>query len=318
MVMKMPIDAESSQAFTEVAQSARLCQKILASVGDPAPSSNFDRISEIYPFEKPSDWCRAYLGAAMEHLIMWADYAAPLRFHDEQETIFRLRPAYTLARASIESSAQAVWMLGTQNPMELVRRHLALMNWDLEEHRKSKSDATEKEAVKLRQRKLLERVAGVFEADEIRPPAGYLAVLRDACDSPEVALDPDEVERIWRAASGAAHGKYWPSLDLQHVIPGEEYEPGQFRTVRVPNARGMAEVLRAADTMTTYGVFRFADYSGADLGSLIDDAKRWLATVIPFRSVPMPIPRSSRGSEANQGLVATERFALRRSGLAVC
>ncbi len=282
--MKLPIDAESSQAFTEVAQSARMSGRLLRSVGDPRPDSNFARIGAIYPFEKPSDWCRAYLGAALEHLTLWADYVAPLRFHESQETMLSLRPAYTLARAALESSAQAVWMLTTRDPMECIRRHLSLMRWDLQEHRKSKLDLAEKEKVKAREQLMLDRVSTVFAPEQISPPGGYLAVIKDACGATDLDIDAEDAERIWRAASGSAHGKYWPSIDLQDILPGEEYEPGHFRAIRFPDPKGMAEVLKCADGMTTYGVLKFADYSGADIGELILEAQSWLAEVIPFRA----------------------------------
>ena len=59
---------------------------------------------------------------------MWADYSAPLRFHDEQTINFTLRPTLTLARAAIEASAQAVWLMDTTDPIECIRRHISLMH----------------------------------------------------------------------------------------------------------------------------------------------------------------------------------------------
>jgi hypothetical protein len=55
--------------------------------------------------------------------------------------------AYTLARAATEASARAVRLTDTRGPVECVRRHLSLMRWDLQEHRKSKLDPGQKEVI---------------------------------------------------------------------------------------------------------------------------------------------------------------------------
>jgi hypothetical protein len=83
--------------------------------------------------------------------------------------------------------------------------------------------------------------------------------------------------------SGAAHGKYWTNRDLQTVHVGEEYEPGQHRKVQIPDPSAMTEVLEAANAMTSYGVLRFADYSGVNIQSFVDEAVAWLAQNIPVR-----------------------------------
>jgi len=72
-------------------------------IGDPRPDSNFAKVADLYPVEKVSDRVRAYLLAGIEHMLTWAELAAPLRFHEEQVMTVTLRPAYTLARATIEA-----------------------------------------------------------------------------------------------------------------------------------------------------------------------------------------------------------------------
>jgi hypothetical protein len=42
--------------------------------------------------EKVSDRARHYVTAALRHMLMWADYAAPFKFHPEQAVT--LRPSY--------------------------------------------------------------------------------------------------------------------------------------------------------------------------------------------------------------------------------
>lgn len=277
---RIPVPDDVTLAWVSVAHSARLASHILRGVGDPRPASNFAQINAIYSYEKASDWHRAYLAASLEHLLIWADIAAPLKFHPEHETVHTFRPAYTLARAATEAASQAVWMTAGDTAEECARRHLSLIRWDYEEQRKSVRDLNEKTRIKAADDLLLERAAGTFIEAQLSRPTQY-TVLRAA--APAVDLEPDELERVWRAASGSAHGRVWPSVALQHVTPLVEYEPGQFRTVRVPDPDKMTEALEIAEKLVMHGVLRFADFSGFDIPTLVTEARTWLASVIPFR-----------------------------------
>jgi len=53
----------------------------------------------------------------------------------------------------------------------------------------------------------------------------------------------------------------------------------------VPDPSAMTNVLSLADTMTTYGVLRFADFSGADIASLSREAHTWLGGIILSRAM---------------------------------
>jgi len=278
---RIPVGEVTTQAWATVAHSARVAQHVLRHVGDPSPESPFAQINALYAYEKASDWHRSYLAAALEHLIVWADIAAPLKFHPELEVTHTFRPAYTLGRAAIEASSQAVWMSSGGTAQECARRHLSLIRWDYTEHRKSLTgDADAQQRVTEMDTRLLERTADAFPETDLTPPNHY-TVLRAA--APLIDLDPDRMERIWRAASGSAHGKVWPSLALQHVVPLTEYEPGQFRTLRIADPDGMTEVLEVADKMTFHGVLRHADFCKADIPNLLNDARLWLASVVPIR-----------------------------------
>lgn len=277
---RVPVDRSTSLAWTEIAQYARLANHILSAVPDPDGDSNLAQIDAMYPHERASDWHRSYLKAALQHLVLWADLVAPLRFHPDQEVVHQLRPAYTLGRAAIEAASQAVWLTGGETAHECARRHLSLIRWDYEEHRKSLREDEAKRRVREMDARLLDRVRSQFDQRELAPPK-HLAVLRGA--APTVGVDPDDLERVWRAASGSAHGKVWPSISLQHVVPLQEYEAGQFRTFCVPDPEGITEVLRLAEQMTMFGVVRHAQYCGADVPTLMDEARRWLASVVPFR-----------------------------------
>lgn len=246
------------------------------SCGDPQGGSNFAQVNALYPFEKVSDRSRHYVDAALEHLLMWADYVAPFKFHPEQTVSFTLRPTYALARAALETAAQAVWLLAASDPVECVRRHLCLIRWDLQEHRKSFQRKEDKDRCRQREQDLLDRVAEVFEEAQIEPPNGYLAVLQGACKPADLDLEAAAVERLWRAASGAAHGMYWPNLELQHIVPGEEYEPGQFRAATMPDSTPMVEMVQTAYKMTQYAALKHLMFTGADPAALMGPAMRWL------------------------------------------
>lgn len=96
-------------------------------------------------------------------------------------------------------------------------------------------------------------------------------------------LDATQAERLWRAASGAAHGMYWTNLELTTIEVGEEYEPGHFRTFTLPDPDAMIEALQAGYRMAQYAALKYLDYSGADIESLYSPARRWLADNITFR-----------------------------------
>lgn len=142
---------------------------------------------------------------------------------------------------------------------------------------------TEQAAIKLRHNELLHRVSDVFQPDDIKPPKGYLQVIRSACEASDLQLDADAAERLWTAASGAAHGKYWTNLDLQTMHVGDEYEPCHRRALWLPDAAAMTEILDAANTLMQYGVLRYADYSGADIQSLLNEALVWVGQNLPLK-----------------------------------
>jgi hypothetical protein len=88
-----------SRSFTEIAIGIRTSWHIFSNTGAPTATSNFSQTHTIYPYEPLAGRAAGYVQAALEHLIMFADWVAPLKFHPEQETNFSLRPAYTLGRA---------------------------------------------------------------------------------------------------------------------------------------------------------------------------------------------------------------------------
>ncbi len=143
----LPVDPEIAASWTAIAIGSRVSHRTLELTGAPGPGSRLAQVDAAYPSEQVSARVRGYLGAALEHLMFWADHAAPLKFHEEQSVLVSLRPAYTIARAALESSAQAVWLMNASDPKECIRRHLCLARWDLQEYRKSKLDIAAKESI---------------------------------------------------------------------------------------------------------------------------------------------------------------------------
>lgn len=287
-LLPVTVPEDVARSWTESSVSARINSHILRNVGNPAPTSNLTRTAELYPYESIALRAKAYLQAGLEHLNLWADFSAPLRFHPDHRTTIDLRPAYTLSRAAMEASAHALWIFGTNDPMECIRRHICLMRWDLDQHAKSKATGSpEKQQVLDRNAELVTRVSGVFSEKEIPSPGSYLTLLRFVCDSAEYNFDIENVEWIWRAASGAAHGKFWVGQELQTEVETTD-ESGAKRTVFVPDTDGIVRALETASLMCSSGVGKFAMWSGRDPVAMSKDGFTWLAHNMTYRDETDP------------------------------
>lgn len=209
---------------------------------------------------QPSEmWCRSYLSSALEHLGMWADYVAPLKFHPDAVVHHDARPAQTLARAALESASQAVWVMASRDPRESLRRHLSLVLADWEEQRKAEIDPERKADLKQQRLDLLD----ILESHDVKVDnPSYLTLITAAATEVRTNFsdgdlgDPAQVERLWRASAGSAHGKMWPSLELR-VSVELDGQPFSF-----PDADAMSAILVLANRVTQYGVLRFIDYAG--------------------------------------------------------
>lgn len=69
--------------------------------------------------------------AAIDHLVVWANIVAPQTVFEGMIVRNPPRAHYTLARAGLESAAQAVWVLDPDASSERVHRHLRLLYHDL-------------------------------------------------------------------------------------------------------------------------------------------------------------------------------------------
>lgn len=250
---------DETQPWVQVALSARVMQGTLRLIPAPSPGSLLDVARAFFPEEAAADWCRSFLAAALEHLVMWADYATPLNYHPDAAVEFALRPVQTLARAALESASQAVWVLSTGDVREASRRHASLVLVDWEEQGKAAPDLEAKAALKLRRVEAL-RLLGVDES-QLRAPR-YIDLVKDAAahvraQMPDALVQDDAaVERLWRASAGSAHGKKWPASDLTMTVEAEGHR------ITMPDPAAITAILKLTDAVMTYGVMRFADFSG--------------------------------------------------------
>ncbi len=282
--VRIRLPEADSERFTQIAVGIRLNWHSFVNTGPCSSTSNFAQVHRLFPYEPVAERAAAYVQAAFDNLLLWADFVAPTRFHPEQVSYFTLRPAYTLGRAALESASQAVWLLSTTDPMECIRRHVSLMRWDLVEHRKFKvEDAAGKEEVKAREDELVRRVSGVFADAQVSPPRSYLQIIQEASTTPDLEMDPIEIERLWRAASGAAHGKFWPTVELQREVAVEEWHTRDPQPQMLPDTSVMGDLLEAAFRMSQYAALRYADYAGADIPALYTAALTWVSHELPLR-----------------------------------
>lgn len=159
---------------------------------------------------------------------------------------------------------------------------------DLDEQRKAAHPA-DKAHVADRRKTLLDRLSSGITETEIGRFPGYMAIVKYAAvaayknGAGDTALDSDDVERLWRASAGSAHGKRWPSFTLQTVRKGAPVAPHTFATEQFPDPAAITRILQLADKIVSYGVLRFADYSGYEpqLTQMLAEATKRLTAVIP-------------------------------------
>ncbi|MET9418995.1 hypothetical protein ABZY03_33395 [Streptomyces klenkii] len=129
---------------------------------------------------------------------------------------------WTLMRGSLENFATAVWLLGGNDRTERRRRALALWREDMRNRAQHEEDTGHvpgpggKTGRERRQEIVdLALSLGVPVASLNKPEAGR--VIEEAAG--DAGLREREVTAAWRAASGFAHGRYWPNLRAS--MPGD-------------------------------------------------------------------------------------------------
>ena len=277
-------EAEITRWVT-AAHTSRLASYMLDQVHDPLPATPLATDDEAYRWERCSAWTRSGLVAATDHLIVWSNIVAPQTVFEGMVVRNPPRPYYALARAGLESAAQAVWVLDQDTSSERVHRHLRLLYHDLRQMALAFEMAGDERARAVRERmeSVRERVgnANVFESIKKGEPK-YSMMVRESAGA--IEMEPAQLEVLWRSASAAAHGKNW----FQHVgyttTVGDEYEPGHFRAMLHPDPAEITRVVTAAAKLTMHGVLRFITRAGHDPGSIYPAAFAKLKAETPLKT----------------------------------
>ncbi|PTU55386.1 hypothetical protein DBB34_14620 [Sphaerisporangium cinnabarinum] len=280
------VSEEFRQRLVAAATFARSARYILERLGDPIERSPLWFDDEVYPWEKPTAWIRNYLSAGLDHLDLYANVVAPLKYYDGMELRIAARPYFTLGRSAIESTAQAAWVMAGGHVRNRVIRHLRLLWSDLDEQAKvarAASDTAGAVRATQRQESIVARMdeRGVDSATYSCGAPNYLDMIKGVASS--LSRTPAELEVLWRTASAAAHGKNWFTSATHDVELLEEYEPGYFRVRTIPREDDLAEVEETAARFAFGAVCHFANGLGADHESLVAEASVHVFKVMPVR-----------------------------------
>lgn len=252
---RVPPDHE--QKWKECVYAARSCELVLARLPDPLPGSDLAVADQFYPWEKVSTWVRDYLRASADHLCLWADVIAPDKFDADTVNNIRMRPYLSLARAGLEAAGHALWLTEVADARECVKRFLRLMYRDFTYHKKAlEADNMDTSTIDERINNLKSRVdEHSIPVTLTEPVPGYEKMVRLAATATDHAAD--RWAYLWHAASGAAHGQNWFSLEAYALVPVVEYEPGHFRTITIPDPEFITDTIRAACDALHWGTLRW-------------------------------------------------------------
>lgn len=275
------LSEEHQLRWIEATYAVRSCDLALAGAVDPVPESRMRIADAGYPWEKVSAWSRSYLTAGIEHMMLWADLVAPYEFDEGKINQVRFLPYLLMGRAGLESGSHAVWLLTGDDPLEWVRRLLRVMYKDFNYQRKAReAGGYPTEITVQRMADMVERAKqlNVGTSPKDAPP-GYGSLVKEAAAT--VGRDPDRWAYLWNAASGAGHGQNWFGMEGYDVELGEEYEPGHFRSMRMPDATYITEVVEAAVDALQWGTWRWLELCGFDAQARMTDAITEIASRMP-------------------------------------
>lgn len=261
------VSTSVSQAHTDAwkyaATTIRYHQELLHLLGDPAPGSALASDDGAVHGEYLSDAVRSSLSAALDNLHLWADVVMPPVFIDGSIVQHPPRPYFTLARAGLEASAQAAWVLSPQDADTRVDRHLSLAVDNLEEMRKAVRHTDDARAQAARTR--IDTITAAHARPIGRAPS-YVSMVREVAVA--AGSTPDAAEALWRTASAAAHGKLWFTSATHDVLVGPEFAPGRHRALHLPDATKITETITLATGAAAWATNRYAELAGADVNAL--------------------------------------------------
>lgn len=280
------LSEEHQLRWATATYEVRACDLALVGAVDPRPKSFMRWADTGYQWEKLSVWSRSYLTSGIEHMMLWADLVAPYEFADDHVNQVRFLPYLLMGRAGLESGAHAVWLLEPNDPRDCARRFLRMMHKDFGYQRKAReAGGYPTEKIVARMDDLIVRAGelGVGVSPKDKPP-GYEALVKAAASA--VGGDPERWAYLWNAASGAGHGQNWFGMEGYDVELGDEYEPGHFRSTRIPDASYITEVMEAAAKTLQWGTWRWLALSGYDAQALMVNATGQVHSRMPKKAPP--------------------------------
>lgn len=279
---RVEVSEQDRDLWKIAATRVRVAQALFDLYGDPAAGSQLAADDARCRVVYLSDAVREYLAAALDNLALWTNVVMPKVFIEGVAVENPPRPYFTLARAGLDSAAQASWILFAADSEERLARHRRLAVDDLNNMRLVAKliDDGAKQAVK-------DRIDALHAStdDRIKGAPNFLDMVRAA--SPIVGTSADDAEVLWRTASAAAHGKPW-FLEATHSADiAEEFAGGRYRAVRLPDAGMISAVVTLAAEVTDRAVLQLGHLLGAPLGDLIPLSLRTVAADRP-RSIAPP------------------------------
>jgi hypothetical protein len=260
--LQFALPEEHRQRWAQCTYVARGCALTLERAVDPKAGSALAQADAFYEWEKASIWVRNYLCAAAEHLCLWADFTAPYKLHPEATNEVRPRPSLLLARAGLEAAAHALWLVEVPAPLECAQRHIRLMHRDFTLHRAALiAGALDTAHIDKRIEDLGSRCTSLAipTTPKDKPP-GYEKLVRNAANVTQ--HDENRWSYLWNAASGAAHGQNWFGIEAFDLVTLNEYEPGYFRTIALPDVDLITDTLDAACSTLQWGTLRWLTLGG--------------------------------------------------------
>ncbi|MEU3603668.1 hypothetical protein ABZ714_33925 [Streptomyces sp. NPDC006798] len=132
---------------------------------------------------------------------------------------------WTLMRGALENFATGIWLLHGKDRAE--RRHRALSLWheDMRNRAQHEDDTGHQPApggkTGTERRREIADLAHSLGLPNLTAPRTTVLLEQAA---PAAGLDPVSTRAAWRAASGYAHGRYWPNI--RTAQPRAAYESG--------------------------------------------------------------------------------------------
>jgi hypothetical protein len=258
----MPLPAGHFDLWTQYAISARATELMLNTHVDPRPDSQLEQADRRYQWEKVSAWTRGYLRAAAQQLSTWADIVMPYDVQPGAVNHVAYVAYLMLARSALEAAAQGFWILRADAIDECTSRHVRMMRRDFCYHFNALDAGGGDTSTAAKRIADLERRAADLTPTvdpKVKPP-GYEKLVRYAARRTD--NDESEWAYFWHAASGAAHGQNWFSIEGFEVLVGDEYDEGHFRTASMPDPEFITGTIGAAVEALNHAAWRWMLMAG--------------------------------------------------------